>query len=156
MPDGFDGHISVISDVVDRGPHKELMMWISPEQQVAFGNTTMRRIPLHGPPYVLGDRAYLSYGAAGLVILDISDIERPTLVSRLEIGAAFSSMIALHTAIPLPSRNLLLVNTQAIAERQQEPYNFAGIVDTSDERNPRLVSLLPIARPAAGRVGPRL
>jgi len=41
---------------------------------------------LHGPPYVLGDRAYLSYGAGGLVILDISDIERPTLVSRLEIG----------------------------------------------------------------------
>jgi len=35
---------------------------------------------------------------------DISDIERPTLVSRLEIGAAFSSMIALHTVIPLPSR----------------------------------------------------
>ena len=72
----------------------------------------------------------------GVVILDISDIERPTLVSRLDIGAAFSSMIAMHTVIPVPSRNLLLVNTEAIAERQQEAYNFAGIVDISDEPQP--------------------
>jgi len=56
-------------------------------------------------------------------------------------------MIAMHTAIPRPARRLLLVNTEAIAERSQEPYNFAGIVDISDETAPRLVSLLPVPVP---------
>ena len=147
---GFEGNIYVILDIADPQHPVETAMWFLPEQYTAAGATPARRVSLHGPPYVLGDRAYLSYGAAGLVILDISDIARPTLVSRLDIGAAFSSMIALHTVIPLPARNLLLVNTEAIAERQQEPYNFAGIVDVSDETNPRIMSLLPIPEPAAG------
>jgi hypothetical protein len=147
---GFDGNIYVILDISDPRRPVEVATWFLPDQFVAAGTTPPRRISLHGPPYVLGDRAYLSYGAAGLVILDVSDIERPTLVSRLDIGAAFSSMIALHTAIPLPARNLVLVNTEAIAELQQEAYNFAGIVDISDEQNPRVMSLLPIPEPAAG------
>ncbi|CAN5369021.1 hypothetical protein BH11ACT6_BH11ACT6_37240 [soil metagenome] len=151
---GFDGNIYVILDIADPRNPVEVAMWFLPEQYVAAGSHPARRISLHGPPYVLGDRAYLSYGAAGLVILDISDIERPTLISRLDIGAAFSSMIALHTVIPLPARNLLLVNTEAIAERQQEAYNFAGIVDVSDEQNPRVVSLLPIPEPAPGAAYP--
>jgi hypothetical protein len=146
---GFEGNIYVILDIADRHHPREVAMWFLPEQYTAAGRTPSRRISLHGPPYVLGDRAYLSYGAAGLVILDISDIERPTLISRLDIGAAFSSMIALHTVIPVPARNLLLVNTEAIAERQQEAYNFAGIVDVSDESHPRIMSLLPIPVPAA-------
>ncbi|MDA2892118.1 hypothetical protein PDG61_14440 [Mycolicibacterium sp. BiH015] len=147
---GFDGNIYVILDVSDRARPQEVAMWFLPEQYTSAGRTPSRRISLHGPPYVLGDRAYLSYGAAGVVILDISDIENPMLVSRLDIGAAFSSMIAMHSVVPLPARNLLLVNTEAIAERQQEPYNFAGIVDVSDESNPRLISLLPIPEPAPG------
>jgi hypothetical protein len=149
---GFDGNIYVILDIADPNRPEEVAMWFLPEQFAAgrAGAAPPRRISLHGPPYVLGDRAYLSYGAAGVVILDISDIERPILVSRLDIGAAFSSMIAMHSVIPVPSRNLLLVNTEAIAECQQEAYNFAGIVDIGDERNPRLMSLLPIPRPAAG------
>jgi hypothetical protein len=156
---GFEGNIYVILDIADPHSPEEVAMWFLPEQFVAArgagnptpaGATPARRISLHGPPYVLGDRAYLSYGAAGAVILDISDIERPKLVSRLDIGAAFSSMIAMHTVIPVPARNLLLVNTEAIAEKQQEAYNFAGIVDISDEQNPRLMSLLPVPRPAAG------
>jgi hypothetical protein len=160
---GFDGNIYVILDIADPGRPVEVAMWFLPEQYVAArgagnpspaGGTPPRRISLHGPPYVLGDRAYLSYGAGGLVIVDISDIERPILVSRLDIGAAFSSMIALHTVIPVPARDLLLVNTEAIAERQQEAYNFAGIVDISDEKNPRVMSLLPIPQPAEGAAYP--
>lgn len=147
---GFDGNIYVILDIADRSQPVEVAIWFLPEQYVGAGASPRRRVSLHGPPYVLGDRAYLSYGAAGVVILDISDIRRPRLVSQLDIGAAFSSMIAMHTAIPVPARNLLLVNTEAIAERQQEPYNFAGIVDVSDESNPRIMSLLPIPEPAAG------
>ena len=106
-------------------------------------------VSLHGPPYPIGDRAYLPYGAAGVVIVDISDPTAITEVSRLDIGAAFTSTIAMHTVIPLPERGLAVVNTEAIAELAEEPYNFAGIVDLSDERAPRLVSLLPPPVPTA-------
>ena len=75
-------------------------------------------------------------------------------VSRVDIGGAFSSMIAMHTAVPRLRRNLVLVNTEAIAERTEEPYNFAGIVDVSDERDPRLVSLFPPPVPAASAAYP--
>jgi len=144
---GFDGNIYVILDIEDPREPKVVGRWFVPEQFTAGGASPGKRISLHGPAYVEGDRAYLPYGAAGLVILDISDVTSPRQVSRLEIGAAFSSMIALHTAIPRPERGLLLVNTEAIAERSQEPYNFAGIVDISDETQPRLVSLLPVPVP---------
>src|SRR3954449_3105747 len=69
-----------------------------------------------------------------------SRARRPVLVMtviRAGGPVVSSSMIAMHTAIPRPARRLLLVNTEAIAERSQEPYNFAGIVDISDETAPR-------------------
>jgi hypothetical protein len=146
---GFDGNTYVILDIEDPSCPRVAGRWFVPEQFVAGGARSPRRISHHGPAYVEGDRAYLPYGAAGLVTLDISDVSSPVLVSRLEIGAAFSSMIALHTAVPRPSRNIVLVNTEAIAERSQEPYNFAGIVDISDESHPRLQSLFPVPAPAA-------
>jgi hypothetical protein len=43
-----------------------------------------------------------------------------------------------------------VINTEAIAELSDEPYNFAGIVDLSDQGRPRLLSLLPPPVPAAG------
>lgn len=146
---GFEGNIYVILDIGDPAQPRVAGRWFVPEQFVAGGGSSERRISHHGPAYVEGDRAYLPYGAAGLVTLDISDVSSPVLVSRMEIGAAFSSMIALHTAIPRPERNIVLVNTEAIAERSQEPYNFAGIVDISDESHPRLQSLFPVPVPAA-------
>lgn len=144
---GFDGNVYVILDIEDPTNPVEVGLWFLPEQFVAAGTTAKTRISFHGPPYVHGDRAYLGYGAAGLIVLDISDVTNPVLISRLEFGAAFSSMIAMHTAVPLPGRNLVLVNTEAIAELSEEPYNLAGIVDISDEASPRLVSLIPIPVP---------
>ena len=146
---GFEGNIYVILDVGDPEHPHEVGRWFLPEQYVAGGAVPPRRSSLHGPAYPFGDRAYLPYGAAGMVVLDISDPSCPVLVSRLDIGAAFSSKIAMHTAVPLPDRQLVVVNTEAIAELSEEPYNFAGLVDVSDETEPRLLSLLPPPIPPA-------
>lgn len=151
---GFEGNIYVVLDIDDLHHPVEVGSWFLPEQYAAGGANPGRRFSLHGPPYVVGDRAYLSYGAAGVVILDVSDVTAPTLVSRLDIGEAFSSRIAMHTALPVPGRDLLLVNTEAIAEMSEEAYNFAGIVDIQDERSPRLISLMPVPVPGPGAAYP--
>ena len=147
---GYAGNIYKIIDIDDPSHPVEVGRWSMPEQVEASGLGTGRRISHHGPAYPVGDRAYLPYGAAGAVVLDITDPTAPRLVSRLDIGAAFASSIAMHTVVPLPRRKLAVVNTEAIAERSAEAYNFAGIVDLEDESQPRLISMLPPPIPAAG------
>ncbi|HSK23052.1 MAG TPA: hypothetical protein VK906_07750 [Egicoccus sp.] len=150
---GYEGNVYSILDVADPSAPREAGRWFLPEQWVAGmpgGAAPGPRISLHGPPYPEGDRAYLPYGAGGVVVLDIGDVRTPRLVSRLDVGSAFSSRIAMHTARPLPGRDLLVVNTEAIEERSEEPYNLAGLVDVSDETAPRLISLLPVPVPPPG------
>src|SRR5690606_12812120 len=124
---GMAGFVYALDDISDPAHPVELgRFWL--EDQELARPVPAQRPSHHGPAYPVGDRAYLPYGSGGMVILDISDAAAPRLVSRLDFGAAFSSQIALHTVIPLPERKLAVVNTEAIAERSEEPYNFAGIV----------------------------
>src|SRR5262249_53971608 len=114
-----------------------------------------RDTSLHGGAYVEGDRAYLPYGGAGLVILDVSAMESPRLVSRLGFSPPFPSFIAVHTAVPLPSPDggppqLLAVNSEAIAEGCDEPVGFAGLVDGGDDRARLLRSISPLPAPPPG------
>jgi hypothetical protein len=55
-----------------------------------------------------------------------------------------------HTAVPLPDRNLVIINDEALKERRMDPVNYAGIVDISDETDPVLVSLFPVPEPPPG------
>lgn len=146
---GFDGFIYVVLDIADPTAPREVAQWFLPEQWTASGKTPELRRSFHGPAYLDGDLAYLPYGGGGVVTLDVSRIDQPRLVSRLDIGAAFSSHVAMHTAIPLASRGIAIVNTEAIAEDSREPLNFAGIVDISDPAAPRLLSTFPVPVPTA-------
>jgi len=146
-PRGFQGNIYIIVDIADPANPVEVGRWWLPEQWAAGGGVTSKRVHLHGPAYPVGDRAYLPYGGGGMVILDISDITLPRLVSRLEFSPPFNDRLPCHTVLPLPRRKLALVDSEAIAEECQEPLNIAGIVDIADEENPRLISLLPLPAP---------
>jgi hypothetical protein len=60
---------------------------------------------MHGPPFVVGSLAYLSYYSEGLIILDISDITRPKKIGQLKLKGPFSGKYAgarTHTCLPLP------------------------------------------------------
>ena len=61
---------------------------------------------LHGPPFVVGNLAYLSYYCEGLIILDISDITRPKKIGQLQLKGPFSGKFAgarTHTCLPCPA-----------------------------------------------------
>lgn len=146
---GVEGNVYVILDIHDPADPVEVGRFVLPEQTATAAAAPRQRVSLHGPPYPVGDLTYLPYGAAGVVIVDTSDPTDIREVGRLDIGGAFASTIAMHTVIPLPERGLAVVNTEAIAELAEEPYNFAGIVDITDVSDPRLVSLLPPPVPTA-------
>src|SRR5262249_28074535 len=86
----------------------------------------------HGPANIspAGKMASMAYSPA-VVNLDISDAANPKLIGKLTFSPPFVAVGApsLHTALPLWDRNLLYVNSEAIAERCNEALNFAGLVD---------------------------
>lgn len=148
LPPGYDGHILQIVDISDPAHPVEVSRWWREGQWIEGGE---KGVPhgtlLHGGAHVRGERAYLPYSAGGFVILDISDKRAPRLVSDLPFSPPFQSFIAVHTALPLTKRELVIVNSEAIVENCDEPLGYAGIVDISDETKPRLISLFPLPRP---------
>jgi hypothetical protein len=151
LPGGYDGHIYQIVDISTPANPKEVSRWWRKGQWVGGGEPGVPfGTMLHGGAYVNGARAFLPYSAGGFVILDISDIHAPKLVGDLPFSPPFQSFIAVHSAIPLTQRKLVVVNSEAIAENCDEPLGYAGIVDVADEAHPRLVSLFPLPRPPAG------
>src|SRR5207245_11654398 len=76
MP-GYSGNIYVIVDIADPTTPVEVGRWWVPGQHAAGGEKGARAVSLHGPPYVEGSLAYLSYGSAGLVLLDLAHVAPP-------------------------------------------------------------------------------
>lgn len=151
LPEGYEGHILQIVDIADPANPKEVSRWWRKGQWTAGGESgAPHDTDLHGGSYVKGDRAYLPYGGGGFVTLDISDVTKPRLVCDLPFSPPFASRIAVHTALPLVKRPLVVVNSEAIQEKCDEPLGFAGIVDVSVETRPRLVSLFPLPVPPQG------
>ena len=163
---GYEGRIYRIVDIGDPEVPVEVGRWWVPGQWKAGGESGAPPFSsLHGGPYIEGERAYLPYRGAGMVILDISDYAKPKFVSGFRVSPPFMALFGIHSAIPFPSRRLVAANSEAIRENCDEALCFAGLVDVSKEEAPRLVSILPTpaAPPAApfrnfcefgGRFGP--
>ena len=148
---GYTGNVYQSIDIADPASPVEVARWWVPGQWRDGGEDgAPPGTSLHGGISIEGERAYLPYGAAGLVILDVADLARPRMISRLPFSPPFQSHIAVHTAVPLPRRKLVAVNSEAIVEDCREPLGFAGLVDVSNEREPRLVSLFPLPAPPDG------
>lgn len=146
--DDYAGHILQIVDIDDPEHPVEVSRWWRPGQWVGGGEAGVPSgLLLHGGAHVRGDRAYLPYSAGGFVILDIADRADPTFVGDLPFSPPFQAFIAVHTALPLRDRELVIVNSEAIKEQCREPLGFAGIVDVSDEQAPALASLFPLPKP---------
>jgi hypothetical protein len=158
---GFDGYVYAVVDIIEPDQPRLVGRWWWPGQNLEAGEKYIHAdvtkltsgrpasdmattaLSLHAGPYVEGNRAYGAWMRAGLVILDVSAPDRPVLVGSLSTYPPLGSSIALHTAVPLPDRGLVVVNSEALNERCREPVNVAGIVDVADEQDPVLISLFP-------------
>jgi hypothetical protein len=149
MP-GFSGDIYVIIDIIEPSNPVEVGRWWVFGQKEGETDEPPAAVSQHGPPYVVGNLAYLAYGAAGLIILDISDVTNPVLVGQLDFSPPFLGFIGAHSVLPLPERNIAIVNSEAIAELCNEPLNHASVVDISDPSNPVLLSIFPVPEPPPG------
>jgi hypothetical protein len=104
----------------------------------------------HGPATISPDgrTAAMAYSPA-VINLDVSDVANPKPIGKLTLSPPFNAAGApsLHTVLPLWDRNLLYVNSEAIAERCNEALNFAGLIDNKNPARPRLISLFPVPVP---------
>jgi hypothetical protein len=150
---GFRGHQYVILDLEDAAHPVEVGHWFLPEQEIASGPAPERDgYYLHGPPHVVGERAYLPYGVGGAIILDVADPRAPREVGRLEPDASLGSAQGVHTFLPIPARRIGIVNSEAHAEGcLAEPGRpYAAVVDLGDETRPRILSFFPEPEPPPG------
>ena len=148
-PEGYVGHLLAVVDIADPTRPTEVGRWWWPGQHVAGGEQPEHDFYLHGPAYVVGERAYLGYGRVGMVVLDVADPTAPRLVSRVSFGD-LGSMLGCHSAVPLPGRGLVVANSETILEGSGDPVNYTCLVDVADESAPRVISTFPMPTPQPG------
>jgi hypothetical protein len=142
IPEGFDDRIWVVVDMADARHPVEAGRWWWPGQWVAGDEQPTwpegKRYAAHHA-LVDGDRAYLGYGDAGLVVLDISDTGKPTLLSRLRWEPGGDT----HTCLPLPGRDLVVVTDEVVSDGREGAGHLVHVVDVSDDRAPRVIGVCP-------------
>lgn len=162
--DEYEKRILTVVDVSDPSSPEEVGRWWAPGQ-APDEEGPVEDFYCHGPAYVRKDRAYLSYGRYGPVVLDVSDPTEPTEISRLAMGEGLGSRLGTHSFIPLPGSDLAALTTEAIMEQSPlaggEPLNYIALVDISDERpfefdddgkpiGLKFLSTMPLPSPEAG------
>lgn len=88
------------------------------------------------------DRAYVGYIDAGIIILDIGDKSRPSLVSQLDYHPPTPGMT--HTVLPLFERDLLAVTDESTKPNAADYPKLLWFADVSDEESPMLISSAPM------------
>ena len=142
--EGYEGYIVMIVDLKDPSRPEEVSRWWLPGQWLAGGETPYwgyDRYECHHPMR-FGDRLYVSYCMAGLVILDISDIVNPKLISRYNYHPPFFKT---HTFIRAPfaigGRDIAVaVDEQPPWPRPEQVPAFMWFFDVTDEKSPKPIS----------------
>lgn len=160
----LDDQITVIVDLSDPSHPVEAGRWWVPGTRVGDAEPPPVRHPRFDYGFrshninvypERGDRAYVGYLDAGVVILDLKDRAHPSLVSRLDFHPPLPGFT--HTVLPLFERGLLAVTDEAILDAAEDHPKLLWIMDGSVETN-----IVPLAsapsppaalRNAGGRYG---
>ena len=142
--EGYKGNIVQIVDVEDPAKPEEISRWWLPGQWIAGGEEPGwgdQRYECHHP-LRFGDRLYVSYCMAGMVILDIGDIAKPRMISRYNYHPPFFKT---HTVARMPHRLggrdvAVVVDEQPPRPRPGDVPAFMWVFDVTDEANPQPLS----------------
>jgi hypothetical protein len=147
---GRDDQFYMIVDLVDPASPVEVGRWWLPGQSVDDPET-IERHKKHDfafrPHHILSyperpDRAYIGYIDAGMIILDIADMQQPEMISRLDYHPPFPGFT--HTVVPLFERGLAVVADEASGDFGSDWPKRVWIVDIREETNPVIISTLPV------------
>jgi len=142
--DGYTDYILLIVDLQDPTHPVEAGRYALPGMHAAAGQTptwpTDKRYALHHA-VVHGDTAYACWRDGGLTLLDVSHRDAPRLISHRNWSPPFGG--GTHSALPLPSRNLLVVADEAVLDHQEDGLKLTWVFDIRDPSNPVSISTLP-------------
>lgn len=142
----MDGRIYAAVDISDPANPRTAGRWWWPGQKQGeeLGSELRERVVSHhGGAYEHNGLAFCPWMGAGMAVLDVSDPTAPSLVGTLPVQPPLGSWLAMHSCVPLPGTTFVVVNSEAIAERCEEPVNFVAIVDVVDPADPTVVSIFP-------------
>ena len=88
------------------------------------------------------DRAYCCYLDSGVFILDISDKTSPSVVGSINVAPPFPGFC--HTALPLFSRDLMVVTHEAVRNNGEDHPKLVWMMDIREETNPVIISTFPM------------
>lgn len=142
--DGFTDYIFMTIDFSDPANPREAGRYWLPGMHTAGGETpewdSTRRNGLHHA-IIHGDTAYGAWRDAGLVMMDVSDRTKPTLITQRNWSPPFGG--GTHNCLPLPDRNLLVVVDEAVLDNCQDGIKFIWMFDIREPTNPVSISTFP-------------
>jgi len=147
--EGYVGNIVMILDLKDPTRPKEVGRWWMAGQWTGGGE----KPTWHGTdhrchhPIRRGNRLYVSYWHGGFVILDISDMSKPKLLSHLDWSPPYPCPT--HTTLPMANkimgRDIMIVTDEEVGEKLfPTPFAFLWVVDITEETRPIPISTFMI------------
>jgi hypothetical protein len=138
IPAGFRDRIWVIVDLSDPARPAEAGRWWWPGQRDDEhpGWPPGERYAAHHA-LIAGERAYLGYDDAGMVILDVSDLTSPRQVGHLSWDGGST-----HTCLPLPGRGLVVATDEQVKDGPEAPSRAVRVIDVSGGQL-RVLSVCP-------------
>ena len=149
---GYFGAILLIVDINNPANPKEVSRWWFPGQHTAGGEKVGENwiddgglrdglpkiwVSLHDLT-TYKDRAYLAYRDQGVIILDISDLKKPTKISQIkwsppEEGNTHSIGVVIPAHGGRPD---VILATDEITSAKQCPFGYLHVLDVRHEPNP--------------------
>lgn len=140
-PPGFRDRIWVVIDLADPDRPAEVSRWWWPgqrEDETPDWPGGRRHAAHHA--LIAGDRAYLGYDDAGMVVLDVSDITRPRQVARADWDGGST-----HTCLPLPGRGLVVATDEQVRDGPGAPRRDIRVLEVAGDE-PKVVATCPVPR----------
>ena len=127
IPGQFRDRIWVVVDLADPAHPVEAGRWWWPGQRddEQPGWPSGQRYAAHHA-LIAGDRAYLGYDDAGMVVLDVTDMTRPRQAGLAQWGGGST-----HTCLPLPGRGLVVATDEQVTDGPHAPRRAIHVLDVS-------------------------